>query len=44
MLKLHIENILDREEKIMAEWMKTSLIDIVDLVGGGTPKTSKAEY
>ena len=28
----------------MAEWMKTSLIDIVDLVGGGTPKTSKAEY
>lgn len=28
----------------MAEWLKTSLIDIVELVGGGTPKTSKAEY
>ncbi|QOV21098.1 restriction endonuclease subunit S [Blautia liquoris] len=24
--------------------MKTSLIDIVELIGGGTPKTSKAEY
>jgi len=41
---LLIENILDREEKIMAEWLKTSLIDIVELIGGGTPKTSKAEY
>ena len=28
----------------MDEWMKTSLIDIVELIGGGTPKTSKAEY
>lgn len=28
----------------MAEWLKTSLIDIMDLIGGGTPKTSKAEY
>ena len=28
----------------MAEWLKTSLIDIVELIGGGTPKTSKAEY
>ena len=44
MLRLHIENTLDREEKIMAEWLKTSLIDIVELIGGGTPKTSKAEY
>lgn len=44
MLKLHIENTLDREEKVMAEWLKTSLIDIVELIGGGTPKTSKAEY
>ena len=44
MLKLLIENTLDREEKIMAEWLKTSLIDIVELIGGGTPKTSKAEY
>ena len=28
----------------MSEWLKTSLIDIVELIGGGTPKTSKAEY
>lgn len=28
----------------MAEWKKTSLIDIVELIGGGTPKTSKSEY
>ena len=28
----------------MAEWLKTSLIDIVELIGGGTPKTSKAKY
>ena len=44
MLRLLTENILDREEKIMAEWLKTALIDIVELIGGGTPKTSKAEY
>lgn len=28
----------------MAAWKKTSLIDIVELIGGGTPKTSKSEY
>lgn len=28
----------------MAEWTKTSLIKIVELIGGGTPKTSKPEY
>ena len=44
MLRLPTENILDREGKIMAEWLKTSLIDIVELIGGGTPKTSKTEY
>ena len=44
MLRLHTENTLDIEEKIMSEWLKTSLIDIVELIGGGTPKTSKAEY
>jgi len=27
-----------------AEWKKTSLLKIVTLIGGGTPKTSKAEY
>ena len=29
MLKLHIENTLDREEKIMAEWIDTHLSDIL---------------
>ena len=43
MLRLPTENTLDREETIMAEWLKTALIDIVELIGGGTPKTSKAE-
>lgn len=28
----------------MAEWLRTSLMDIVELIGGGTPKTSKSEY
>ena len=28
----------------MGKWMKKSLIEIVDLIGGGTPKTSKPEY
>ena len=28
----------------MAEWLKTALIDLVELIGGGTPKTSKEEY
>ena len=44
MLRLLTENTLDREERIMAEWLKTALIDIVELIGGGKPKTSKAEY
>ena len=28
----------------MGEWMKKSLIEIVELISGGTPKTSKSEY
>ena len=28
----------------MGKWMKKSLIEIVELIGGGTPKTSKPEY
>ena len=44
MSKLPTENTSDREDNNMAEWLKTSLIDIVELIGGGTPKTSKAEY
>lgn len=29
---------------MMNEWMKTSLINIAKLIGGGTPKTTKPEY
>lgn len=28
----------------MAKWVNISLIEIVELIGGGTPKTSKVEY
>lgn len=28
----------------MTEWNNLSLIDIIEIIGGGTPKTSKAEY
>ena len=28
----------------MGKWMKKSLIEIFELIGGGTPKTSKPEY
>lgn len=28
----------------MSEWKKISLIEIIELIGGGTPKTSKPEY
>ncbi len=28
----------------MGEWKQIAIIDIVDLIGGGTPKTSVAEY
>ena len=28
----------------MMEWLKTSLLDMVELIGGGTPKTTKPEY
>lgn len=28
----------------MTEWKKTSLIETIELMGGGTPKTSKSEY
>ena len=28
----------------MAEWKECTLNSIIDLIGGGTPKTSKAEY
>lgn len=28
----------------MMEWLKASLLDMVELIGGGTPKTTKPEY
>jgi type I restriction enzyme S subunit len=43
MLRLHIENILDREEKIMAEWVERKISDIGTVVGGATPSTKKPE-
>jgi type I restriction enzyme S subunit len=33
--------LMEEEEKC---WKETSLFDTIDLVGGGTPKTDKAEY
>ncbi len=43
MLRLHIENTLDREEKIMAEWVERKISDIGTVVGGATPSTKKPE-
>jgi Type I restriction modification DNA specificity domain. len=28
----------------MSEWKETALSEVIDLIGGGTPKTSIAEY
>ena len=39
MLRLPIENTLDREEKIMAEWVERKISDIGTVVGGATPST-----
>ena len=48
MLRLPIENTLDREEKIMAEWITTTLEECTDILGDGlhgTPKyTENGEY
>ena len=43
MLKLPIENTLDREENIMAEWVERKISDIGTVVGGATPSTKKSE-
>ena len=43
MLRLLIVNILDREEKIMAEWVERKISDIGTVVGGATPSTKKPE-
>ena len=43
MLKLLIENILDREGMIMTEWIDCKISDIGTVVGGATPSTKKNE-
>lgn len=43
MLRLLIENILDREDNNMAEWIECKISDIGTVVGGATPSTKKAE-
>ena len=43
MLRLHTENTLDREGKIMAEWVERKISDIGTVVGGATPSTKKPE-
>ena len=43
MLRLPTENTLDREEKIMAEWVERKISDIGTVVGGATPSTKKPE-
>ena len=43
MLRLPIENTLDREENIMAEWVERKISDIGTVVGGATPSTKKPE-
>ena len=43
MLRLLTENTLDREEKIMAEWVERKISDIGTVVGGATPSTKKLE-
>ena len=44
MLRLHIENILDREDMIMTEWKKIKISDIGKVITGKTPKTSNTSY
>ena len=44
MLRLLIENTLDREEKIMTEWEKVKVGDVGKVITGKTPKTSNCEY
>ena len=43
MLRLLIENILDREEMTMTEWIECRISDIGTVVGGATPSTKKIE-
>ena len=41
MLRLLIENILDRKGMIMTEWIDCKISDIGTVVGGATPSTKK---
>lgn len=43
MLRLLIENILDRKGMIMTEWIDCKISDIGTVVGGATPSTKKNE-
>lgn len=43
MSRLLIVNILDRKEKIMAEWVERKISDIGTVVGGATPSTKNPE-
>lgn len=43
MLRLLIENTLDREDNNMVEWIECKISDIGTVVGGATPSTKKAE-
>ena len=37
MLRLHIENTLDREEKTMAEWISKTLGELTSFISKGIP-------
>ena len=43
MLRLLIENILDRKGMIMTEWIDCKISDIGTVIGGATPSTKKNE-
>ena len=43
MLRLLIENILDREGLFMTKWIECKISDIGTVVGGATPSTKKPE-
>ena len=43
MLRLLIENTLDREVKTMVEWKTCTISDIGTVIGGATPSTKKSD-
>lgn len=44
MSKLLIENTLDREVKMMAEWSKATISDLGTVITGKTPTTKNSDY